>query len=73
MRRPDGPPDYCDLLIIAQLHSFVGTDHALAVPPLDQVPAMPRLNLGELTPHHSLAILEAAQEQIEETEALLTL
>jgi len=73
IRRTDGPPDYCDLLIVAQLHSFVGTDHALAVPPLDQVPAMPRLNLGELTPHHSLAILEAAQEQIEETEALLTL
>ncbi len=73
MRRSDGPPDYCDLLIVAQLHSFVGTDHALAVPPLDQVPAMPRLNLGELTPHHSLAILEAAQEQIEETETLLTL
>jgi HD-like signal output (HDOD) protein len=73
MRKGEGPPDYCDLLIVAQLHSFVGTDHALAVPPLDQVPAMPRLNLGELTPHHSLAILEAAQEQIEETESLLIL
>ncbi len=73
MREDDGPPNYCDLLIVAQLHSFVGTPHAMSVPALNQVPAMPRLNLGELTPHLSLAILEAAQEQVEETEALLTL
>lgn len=73
MRKNAGAPDYCDLLIVAQLHSFVGTEHALSAPPLDQVPAMSRLNLGELTPHRSLAILEAAQEQIEETEDLLTL
>ncbi len=73
MRKGDGPPDYCDLLIVAQLHSFVGTTHAMSAPPLNQVPAMLHLNLGELTPHHSLAILDAAQEQTEKTEALLTL
>ncbi|MCP3671104.1 MAG: HDOD domain-containing protein [Gammaproteobacteria bacterium] len=73
MREDDGPANYCDLLIVAQLHSFVGTSDAMSTPALNQVPAMPRLNLGELTPDLSLAILAAAQEQIEETEALLTL
>jgi len=73
MRRGEGDADYCDLLIVAQLHSYVGTEPTMSLPPLDQVPAMPRLNLGELTPRHSLAILDEAQEQIEETEALLTL
>jgi HD-like signal output (HDOD) protein len=73
MRTHEGDPDYCDILIIAQLHSLVGTKKSLAAPPLDQIPAMPRLNLGELTPHQSLAILEEAQEQIEETESLFTL
>ncbi len=72
-RKSETGPDYCDILIIAQLHSFVGTKKALSVPPLDKVPALSRLNLGELTPQQSLAILEEAKEQIEETEALLTL
>lgn len=73
MRKNKDDPDYCDILIIAQLHSFVGTKKAMAVPPLDKIPALPHLNLGELTPHQSLAILEEAQEQIEETESLFTL
>ena len=73
MRKNENDPDYCDILIIAQLHSFVGTKKAIKVPPLDQIPALPHLNLGQLTPHQSLAILEEAKEQIEETESLFTL
>ena len=64
-------PDYCDLLIVAQLHSFVGSDRALTVPPLNEVPALTRLGLSELTPKQSLKILEAAADQIESTELLL--
>ncbi len=64
-------PDYCDLLIVAQLHSLVGTDRALTVPPLNEVPALARLGLGELTPKQSLMLLEAAVGQIERTELLL--
>lgn len=64
-------PDYCDLLLVAQLHSFVGSDRALTVPPLNEVPALARMGLGEMTPKQSLKILEAAEEQIENTALLL--
>ena len=63
--------DYCDLVIIAQLHSFVGTDMAMQVPPIHKIPALKRLDLGELTPRSSLKILEEAKDQISEAEALL--
>ena len=71
LRKGSEEPDYCDLLIVAQLHNFVGSDRALTVPPLNEVPALARLGLGELTPKQSLMILEAAKEQLEHTELLL--
>ena len=64
-------PDYCDLVIIAQLHSFVGTEHALSAPAINEVPAHARLALGELTPKMSLRILDEARDQIAHAEALL--
>jgi HD-like signal output (HDOD) protein len=64
-------PDYCDLVIIAQLHSFVGTEHALSAPAINEVPAHARLALGELTPKMSLKILDEARDQIAHAEALL--
>ncbi len=64
-------PDYCDLVIIAQLHSFIGTEHALAVPAINEVPAHARLALGELTPKMTLKILDEARDQIAHAEALL--
>lgn len=64
-------PDYCDLVIIAQLHSFIGTKSALSVPAIDEVPAHIRLDLGELTPKLSLKILEAAEEQLAHAEGVL--
>lgn len=72
--RNQGPlPDYCDLVIIAQLHSFVGTEHALSVPAIQDVPALVRLGLGELGPRKSLAILEQADEQIKNAESMLNI
>ncbi len=40
---------------------------------VNQGPGMPGVNLGELTRHLSLAIVDGAQEQVEEAGALLTL
>ncbi len=68
MRDIEGPPDYCDILILAQLHSYVGSRKALFLPPLDQVPAVHRLILG---PRKSIAILQGANEEIEQTRSLL--
>ena len=66
-------PDYCDLVIIAQLHSFVGTDQALSAPAINEVPAHARLALGELTPRLSLKILDEAEDQIAHAESLLNI
>jgi len=71
MRDNGANADYCDLVIVAQLHSFVGTDMAMQVPPIHKIPALKRLDLGDLTPRASLKILEEAKDQISEAEALL--
>jgi HD-like signal output (HDOD) protein len=68
MRDGDGPPDYCDILILAQLHSHVGTDDALDLPPLDQVPVMARLGFD---PEKSMAVLHELNEEIERVKTLL--
>lgn len=65
------PADYVDLVIIAQLHCFVGTPRAHEVPHLNQVPAYHKLELGELTPEFSLHLLEEASHEIREVELLL--
>jgi HD-like signal output (HDOD) protein len=71
MRNDRDKPDYCDLVLVAQLHGLVGTDQAVNLPPLNEVPAMKRLGLEELTPKQSLKIMAAAESMIEDTETLL--
>ncbi|MEJ2609428.1 MAG: HDOD domain-containing protein [Candidatus Thiodiazotropha sp.] len=63
--------DYADLVIVAQLHTYIGTEKMKQLPTLDQVPSLQRLNLGELTPKHSLKILDRAKKKIAHAEAML--
>lgn len=69
MRELDGPIDYTDIVILAQLHSYVGSRKVASLPPLDQVPAIHRLTLG---PRKSIALLKKSDEEIEQTKSLLT-
>lgn len=71
MRDHEGKADYADLVIIAQLHTFIGKPEMAEVPTLDQVPALQKLDMGELTPKLSLKILDKAQEKIARAESLL--
>jgi len=64
-------PDYTDIVIIAQLHSFIGTDDMADAPAIDSVPAFKRLGLTQLTPKMSLKLLDEAKEEIAEARALL--
>ncbi|TVO76861.1 HDOD domain-containing protein [Sedimenticola selenatireducens] len=73
MRNKGEVPDYCDLVIIAQLHSYIGNNKGLHLPAIDEVPAHSRLELGELTPRMSLKILEQAKDQIAHAQALLNI
>ncbi len=70
-RDPAEEPDYADLVIIAQLHSFIGTPRMEMLPAFDQVPAFNKFSLGELTPKKSLKILKTASKQLAAAEALL--
>ncbi len=70
-RDTESEADFCDLIQVAQLHSYIGTERARDLPLLTEIPALQRLGIGELTPHQSLGILEAAEEQIQQTQSLL--
>ncbi len=70
-REHEGDADYADLVIVAQLHAYIGTPEMGTLPTLDQVPALQKLNLGELSPKLSLKILDKAEEKIAHAEAML--
>jgi HD-like signal output (HDOD) protein len=70
MREKEGGADYTDLVIIAQLHAYVGSPRGRKLPPLFLVPAFHKLAGGSLTPQLSLAILEQAKEDIRTVEKL---
>jgi HD-like signal output (HDOD) protein len=70
-REQEGEADYADLVIVAQLHSYIGSSVMKDLPSLDQVPALKRLNLEELTPKLSLKVLDKAEERIAHAEAML--
>jgi HD-like signal output (HDOD) protein len=70
-REQEGEADYADLVIVAQLHSYIGSSVMKDLPSLDQVPALKRLNLEELTPKLSLKVLDKAEEKIAHAEAML--
>lgn len=70
-RDPSPEADYCDLVIIAQLHSYVGSARMRELPHMGELPCFQKLELGELSPRMSLKILEKADTQLKQAEALL--
>lgn len=64
-REVEGAVDYCDLVILAQLHCAIGTARARELPALNNVAAFSRVAMGELTPSHSLAMIRIARAQAE--------
>jgi len=70
-RNKDAEPDMADLVITAQLHSFIGAPIKAQIPHLDDVACVGKLELGELTPRKSLKILAKAGEQIRRAHDLI--
>ena len=64
--------DIADVVIIARLHSTVGSRAHHDLPFIDAVPAFSKLADGELTPQRSLAVLEHATAEVREIQSLLT-
>ena len=71
-RDPAPEPDYCDLVIISQLHSYVGSARMQDLPHMGDLPCFKKLDLGELTPRLSLKILEKAKTQLAHAERMLS-
>ncbi len=65
-------PDNVDVVLLARLHALIGTPAQSHLPRIDEVPAFAKLAKGELTPHHSLAVLEAAEADVREVRGLIS-
>lgn len=64
-------PDYVDLVLVSQLHSFIGTPKIHDHPRIDQIPAYRKLLAGRLDADTSLNILEMAKEEIWQIQNML--
>lgn len=69
-RQGTATADYTDLVILAQIHSYVGTPLFQRLPRLDQLPAFRKLDLGELSPRFSIQLLDEADKEIREVQGL---
>lgn len=67
----EGDVNYTDLIIVAQLHTFIGTPKMNDLPRLDLIPAFHKVAGGNLTPKESFGIIEEAKEEIEAIAKLL--
>jgi len=66
-------PDYCDVVVVAQLLGYLGSAHQLdGLPNLSEVPAFRKLRLGGAgAEDDGSAFLEERRDQISQTEVLL--
>ena len=71
LRDSEAGPDYCDVVMVAHLHSYFGTEKMKGLPGLAEVPAFAKLADGDLTPEISMLVLDEAKESIQETKQLL--
>lgn len=69
MRDPGLNPDYTDIVIVANLLSYIGTDHPHAHLDWSQIPAFKRLGLS---PEESIDVMKNAGNDIREIRDLFT-
>jgi len=67
----DRDPDYTDVVLVAQLHSFIGTDRADKLPKFSEVPAFRKIAGEQTGPRFSLQVLQQTSSPILEVERTL--
>jgi HD-like signal output (HDOD) protein len=65
-------PDNVDVVLLARLHALIGSTEQSQLPRIDQIPAFAKLARGELTPRHSLLMLEEAEADVREVRSLIS-
>jgi HD-like signal output (HDOD) protein len=63
--------DLADLVVLAQLHLFMGTRQMQDKPAMEKVPAFRRVFGAGMTPEKTLAVLARARQRIEAVEQML--
>ena len=53
-----------DIIILAKLHSYIGTSKSKSLPYINSIPAYSKLKNGKLNPDFSLDVLHKAQQRI---------
>jgi HD-like signal output (HDOD) protein len=71
MRDQQPKADMADIVMIARLHSFIGTPLMAKLPQINEIPAFSKLPLGELTPGQSLKLVVEARQEVAQLEQLL--
>ena len=80
-RDHQSPADYCDLVLVAQLHTFIGKEKNKVqqltgkkiLPPLCDIPALRKLGLRAEGPGESISLLVDANRQLSEARQILSL
>ncbi|MGM0769699.1 MAG: HDOD domain-containing protein [Pseudomonadota bacterium] len=70
-REPE--PQLVDVVIVAQLHSMIGSSQNASLPAFDEVPAYRRLGELELNASRSLQLLTEARARVDEVHKLLSI
>ncbi len=69
-RNESDTPDLCDLIIVAQYHSLMGTAEISSMPPISTIPAITKLNMG---PKESIELMKQSNKEIRDIESMLSL
>ena len=64
--------DLADIVILAKLHSYFGTQKAHDLPYINSIPAYSKIRSGQLDPDFSLSVLHKAQNRINAVMHLLS-
>ncbi|MEM7280310.1 MAG: HDOD domain-containing protein [Pseudomonadota bacterium] len=64
LRNPSETPDLADIILIARLHTLVGTALIQTLPKMNEIPAFKKLNLGDVGPNESLEFVREAEEEV---------
>lgn len=69
----EASPQLVDIVIVAQMHSMIGSGQNSNLPPFDEVPAYRRLGELELNASRSLQLLTEARARVDEVHQLLSI
>ncbi len=72
LRQGSPQADYADIVLVARLHSFAGTERLQQLPKMTDIPAFHKLPLGEITLKFSLKLLDEAKDHVAELQRAIS-